>query len=54
MTLKMCELARVPGDPAIMCPSLFKGSRSLLVLARPSLTYCVLQPYLVRQYLGFY
>ena len=30
--LKVHEAVYIPGDPAIMCPSLFKGSRSLLVL----------------------
>ena len=43
----------VPGDPAITCPSLFKGSCSPLVLASLYLTYYVLRPYLIRQYLGF-
>ena len=37
-----------------MCPSLFKGSCCLPAMARPCLTYCVLRPYLVRRYLGFY
>ena len=32
-SLKVREVKCVPGDPAIMCPVLFKGSRSLLLLA---------------------
>ena len=39
--LKVCEVKRIPGDPAITCPLLFKGSRSplLLALALHSLLY---------------
>ena len=33
-SLKVREAACVPGDPAIMCPCLFKGARFLSVLAR--------------------
>ena len=33
-----CEV-RFPGDPATMCPLLFKGSRSLLLLACCYVTY---------------
>ena len=32
-SLKVCEVKCVPGDPAITCPVLFKGSRSPLLLA---------------------
>ena len=32
-SLKVREVKCVPGDPASMCPVLFKGSRSLLLLA---------------------
>ena len=32
-SLKVREVRCVPGDPAIMCPVLFQGSRSLLLLA---------------------
>ena len=42
-----------PVDPAIMCPVLFKGSRSPLSLALLYLAYCTLRPYLVRRYLVF-
>ena len=31
--LKVHEVKCIPGDPATMCPVLFKGSRSLLLLA---------------------
>ena len=41
----------IPRDPAITCPSLFKGSRSLLVLAWLYVTYYVLRPYLIRRVL---
>ena len=30
---------RIPGDPTTMCPVLFKGSRSLLLLACCYVTY---------------
>ena len=53
VSLKVREALRVPGDPAIMHPSLFKGARSPLVLARSCLSYCKLWPYLVRLYLVF-
>ena len=43
----------VPGDPAIMCPVLFKGSHSPLLLASLYVAYCTLRPYLVRRYLVF-
>ena len=52
--VKVREAVCIPQNPAFTCPSLFKGSCSLLALAKPCLTYCVLWPYLVRQYLGFY
>ena len=32
-SLKVCWVKCVPGDPATTCPVLFKGSRSLLLLA---------------------
>ena len=32
-SLKVREAKCIPGDPAITCPGLFKGSRSPLVLA---------------------
>ena len=32
-SLKVCKVKCVPRDPATMCPVLFKGSRSLLLLA---------------------
>ena len=32
-SLKVRAVKCVPGDPATMCPILFKGSRSLLLLA---------------------
>ena len=32
-SLKVREVKCIPGDPATMCPVLFKGSRSLLLLA---------------------
>ena len=35
-----------PGDPATMCPVLFKGSRSLLLLAGYYITYHRLCAYL--------
>ena len=40
-SLKVCEVKCVPGDPAITCPVLFKGSHSplLLALALRSLLY---------------
>ena len=40
-SLKVCEVKCIPGDPAITCPVLFKGSRSplLLALALHSLLY---------------
>ena len=46
--LKVCKMKCVPGDPAITCPVLFKGSRSplLLALALHSLLYV---PYLSRK-----
>ena len=34
VSLKVREAVCVPGDPAIMCPCLFKGARFLSVLAR--------------------
>ena len=52
--LKVREAAYVPGDPAIMCPGLFKGSCSLSVLAMCCLSYGMLSSYLVRRYLMFY
>ena len=42
---------RIPGDPAAMCPVLFKGSRSLLLLACCYVTYRTSCPYLLRRYL---
>ena len=42
-----------PGDPAIMCPALFKGSRSPLLLALLYIAYSTLCPYLIRRYLVF-
>ena len=40
-SLKVCEMKCIPGDPAIMCPVLFKGSCSPLFigLALRSLLY---------------
>ena len=32
-SLKVCEVKCIPGDPTTMCPVLFKGSHSLLLLA---------------------
>ena len=32
-SLKVCEVKYIPGDPTTTCPVLFKGSRSLLLLA---------------------
>ena len=52
-SLKVREVKCVPGDPAIMCPVLFKGSRSPLSLALLYVAYCMLRPYLVRRYLVF-
>ena len=52
-SLKVCEVKCIPGDPAIMCPVLFKGSHSPLSLASLSIAYCTLRPYLVRWYLVF-
>ena len=52
-SLKVCEVKCIPGDPAIMCPVLFKGSRSPLSLALAYVAYCTLRPYLVRRYLVF-
>ena len=40
-----------PGDPANMCPLLFKGSRSLLLLACCYVTYRQSCAYLYRRYL---
>ena len=42
---------RVPRDPATMCPVLFKGSRSLLLLACCYVTYRRSCAYLYRWYL---
>ena len=42
VSLKVREAACVPRDPTIMSPGLFKGARSLSVLARPCLSYCML------------
>ena len=52
-SLKVREVKCIPGDAALMCPVLFKGSRSplSLALALCSLLYIVF--YLVRRYLGF-
>ena len=52
-SLKVREVKCIPGDPAIMCPVLFKGSRSLLSLAYLYVAYCTLRPYLVRRYFVF-
>ena len=52
-SLKVREVKCVPGDPAIMCPVLFKGSRSPLSLALLYVAYCTLRPYLIRWYLVF-
>ena len=52
-SLKVHEVKCVPGDPAITCPVLFKGSCSLLSLALLYVAYCTLRPYLVRWYLVF-
>ena len=52
-SLKVREVKCVPGDPAIMCPVLFKGSRSPLSLALLYVAYCTLHPYLIRQCLVF-
>ena len=52
-SLKVLEVKCVPRDPAIMCPVLFKGSRSPLSLALLYVAYCMLHPYLVRRYLVF-
>ena len=52
-SLKVCEVKCIPRDPAITCPVLFKGSRSLLSLALLYVAYCTLRPYLVRRYLVF-
>ena len=52
-SLKVHEVKCVSGDPAIMCPVLFKGSRSPLSLAVLYVAYCTLRPYLVRWYLVF-
>ena len=53
VSLKVREAVYVPRDPAVTCPGLFKGAHSPLVLAKPYLSYCILWPYLVRQYLMF-
>ena len=42
----------IPGDPATMCPVLFKGSRSLLLLACCYVTYRWSEAYLYRRYLA--
>ena len=42
---------RIPGDPATACPVLFKGSRSLLLLACCYVTYRWSYAYLYRRYL---
>ena len=47
-SLKVREVKCVPGDPATMCPVLFKGSRSPLSLALRCITYRMFRPYLVR------
>ena len=52
-SLKVREVKCIPRDPAIMCPVLFKGSCSPLSLALLYVAYCMLCPYLVRQYLVF-
>ena len=52
-SLKVHEVKCVPGDPALTCPVLFKGSRSLLLLAWLYVAYCTSCPYLVRRYLVF-
>ena len=52
-SLKVRKVKCIPGDPAITCPVLFKGSRSPLSLALLCIAYCTLRPYLVRRYLVF-
>ena len=52
-SLKVRKVRCIPGDPAITCPVLFKGSHSLLSLALLYVAYCTLRPYLVRRYLVF-
>ena len=52
-SLKVREVKCIPADPAIMCPVLFKGSRSPLSLALLYVAYCMLRPYLLRRYLVF-
>ena len=48
-SLKVREVKCIPGDPATMCPVLFKGSGSLLSLALHCVTYRMFRPYLVRR-----
>ena len=48
-SLKVREVKCIPGDPTTTCPVLFKGSRSLLLLAKHYVSYHTFHPYLVRR-----